>query len=176
MSKTAAETNAVPTENLPRTSCYDENKDAHMRELSLARLRRHVYRSARNESSKETVASPLEAKVLPHAPVSTTTMDDLPSPDRNSMDQISDKGNMDDFPSPNSMDQSLANTIRDKDIANMECACQPGLRTLMAEYSREEKDVANFLLEMASRTRPTESKVAQVCVGYFSTEVCEHDK
>ncbi|XP_070394914.1 uncharacterized protein [Dermacentor albipictus] len=151
MSKTAAETNAVPTENLPRTSCYDENKDAHMRELSLARLRRHVYRSARNESSKETVASPLEAKVLPHAPVSTTTMDDLPSPDRNSMDQISDKG-------------------------NMECACQPGLRTLMAEYSREEKDVANFLLEMASRTRPTESKVAQVCVGYFSTEVCEHDK
>nr|XP_054923426.1 uncharacterized protein LOC129383128 [Dermacentor andersoni] len=113
-----------------------------MKELSLARLRQHAYRSARNESSKETAASPLEPKVLPHAPVSTTTMDNLPSPDSNSMDQISDKG-------------------------NMECACQPGPRTLMAEYSREEKDVANFLLEMASGTRLTESKAVQMTSGCF---------
>ncbi|XP_065281995.1 uncharacterized protein [Dermacentor albipictus] len=149
MSKTAAEKNAVPTENLPRTSCYDENKDAHMKELSLARLRRRVYRSARNESSKETVASPLEAKVLPHAPVSTTTMDDLPSPDRNSMDQISDKG-------------------------NMECACQPGLRTLMAEKRRKRRGkfpTRNGFTDKAYRKHGCPSDI-----GYFSTEVCEHDK
>ncbi|XP_075534098.1 uncharacterized protein LOC142567831 [Dermacentor variabilis] len=65
------------------------------------------------------------------------------------------------------MDQSLENTISDKDIANMECTCQPGPRTLMGEYSREEKDVANFLLEMASGTRLTESKAVQVTSGSF---------
>ncbi|XP_070384863.1 uncharacterized protein [Dermacentor albipictus] len=52
-------------------------------------------------------------------------------------------------------------------VLRQECTCQPGPRTLMGEYSREEKDVANFLLEMASGARLTESKAVQVTSGSF---------